>query len=36
MGELGRQKALNEFDDRKIAADIYTQVELILNQKTAK
>lgn len=34
MGELGRQKAVNEFDDRKIAADIYTQIELILDQNT--
>lgn len=33
MGDKGRQKALSEFDDKKIAADIYTQVELVLKQK---
>ena len=30
MGEAGRQKALNEFDDRKIAAAIYSEIEKIL------
>lgn len=32
MGYEGRAKALEEFDDRKIAADIYRQVEIILKQ----
>ncbi|MEM9544414.1 MAG: glycosyltransferase family 4 protein [Bacteroidota bacterium] len=30
MGEAGRQKALNEFDDRKIAASIYSEIEKII------
>ena len=29
MGLAGRQKALNEFDDRKIASDIYSEIEKI-------
>jgi len=32
MGDAGREKALTEFDDRKIAGDIYHQVEKILSQ----
>ncbi|MDF1694616.1 MAG: glycosyltransferase family 4 protein [Saprospiraceae bacterium] len=31
MGEAGRQKALKEFDDRKIANDIYSEIEKILH-----
>jgi len=30
MGDAGREKALREFDDRKIANDIYTEIEKIL------
>jgi glycosyltransferase involved in cell wall biosynthesis len=30
MGDAGRQKALNEFDDRKIANAIYQEIEKIL------
>jgi len=30
MGEAGRQKALNEFDDRKIASAIYSEIEKII------
>ena len=30
MGEAGRQKALNEFDDRKIASAIYSEIEKFL------
>ncbi len=32
MGEFGRQKAVNEFDDKKIANDIYKQIEVVLNK----
>ena len=31
MGDAGRQKAMNEFDDKKIANDIYTQIQAVLN-----
>lgn len=31
MGEAGREKALNEFDDRKIAKAIYQEVEKIIS-----
>jgi len=31
MGEAGRQKALAEFDDRKIATAIYTEIEKIIS-----
>lgn len=30
MGEAGRKKALNEFDDRKIALAIYSEIEKII------
>ena len=29
MGLASRQKALNEFDDRKIASDIYSEIEKV-------
>jgi len=34
MGDAGREKALKEFDDRKIAGDIYTEIEKILLSQT--
>ena len=33
MGEKGRQKVLQEFDDRKIANDIYYWIDVILNNQ---
>jgi hypothetical protein len=30
MGDAGREKALREFDDRKIANDIYSEIEKII------
>ena len=33
MGKKGREKVLNEFDDRKIANDIYREIELVLDIK---
>lgn len=32
MGDAGREKALREFDDRKIANDIYSEIEKVLAQ----
>lgn len=36
MGKKGREKVLREFDDRKIAEDIYTEIQLVLKESNKK